>query len=362
MAGPALGAPRLSRPPQQPGQGGGYTYREGANLPKPANFAGPPTPRQTPTGGVAPSKVTGPPPVSTTPSPTAATATHSPAYSAIMGGVNKVAPTASTNVAIPTKPSPLVPNPTGAPTLAKPPFTPAPPPADVFGIQQANDKYTADVAEYMRTLQDAAIAYGDPNVQQGLGLSRDVSPNSALALAAYKAQQSTLGDTNALERLGTLGSTNALQALSTIRDAQQRANLAGLTTYQKALGNYDYYTGAAQMAKTNAIFPFQQDITQNALNQMPTTTTTPSGAFGTGTTNVRSKVPTGLAKAPKTGKAPTIKSAKVPTPKGRLPSVGRGRAGNVPSNKPGKPPKVGKVSKKSARSSKTGGIRIPPMA
>jgi hypothetical protein len=190
----------------------------------------------------------------------------------------------------------------------------------------------------------------------GLGLGTTVNPNSTLAMAALRAQNSQLAATSARERAGTLFSSLALQDRQNIMDAQQRAQLGGWNTYQNALGNFNLAMTRAQAAQQQAIDNANLDERQNALNQLPTANTA-AGGFQTGTTNIRSRVPAPSPKAPAKAKTPTLKGPQVPKTKGKLPSVGSKKA--PVSNKPTKPSTVKKVTAKKPTTKKST-TTVPP--
>jgi len=185
-------------------------------------------------------------------------------------------------------------------------------------------------------VQNAAMAYGDPAIMAQFGLGNIVNPNSALALAALKAQQTQQSDLARRVSQGTLGSTMAAQDIGNIASAQQRADLAGYQRYQNALSTYNLAMARAQNARDIATANARLDERQAAINQLPTAQTTAGGGFETGTTNVRARVPVGLQRAARAGKAPTLKAYRGTKPTKRL----GGKASKGPRTPSVRPPKV----------------------
>lgn len=168
--------------------------------------------------------------------------------------------------------------PGAAATSAPPPA--APTPAQTFNIPldpgdeqskaAAQATYDTSTGSYLRGLQGAAEAYGDPSIMAGLGLGTTVNPNSALALAALKAQQDQQASGNTREQAGTFFSSLHDQDLSDIASAQQRAQLAGYTTYQGALGDYNTNMATALNALNNALNTANIDERAKAIATLPT--------------------------------------------------------------------------------------------
>jgi len=193
-------------------------------------------------------------------------------------------------------------------------------PADQAAIAAANATYGASQAQYQQAMQNAALAYGDPNLMAQWGLPAAPNPNSALALAALRAQQQTQTAENARARTGTFFSSLMGQDLGNIGSAQQRADLLGQQRYNQALANFNINMNRALTDRTNAVNAALADQVTQAANNWPTPDTA-TGSFAPG--NVASptprttavKTPTvakgAKAGAPKAAKVPAIKSSTV---------------------------------------------------
>lgn len=325
--------PTLRRPPQRgPGTGpldtgGSQPYRPPAQEPNPFGpgwshqpahepnpFAAPPSPSQQP-GGNAQALMSAAIGSSTKNLPPGSTGGHN-----VGGGGTKTLPPGSTGGygygAPPTPaaaPPPTAPSggpmrgggPTVEPTHPTVTTPGAPPgvPDTTFNVplvpsdEAAKAKAIADYgdvsANEMAAIQAAAMGYGDPSLMAQWGLTPSANPNSALALAALRAQQQTQTAEANRERAGTFFSSLMGQDLGNIGNSQQRAQLAGYMKYQNALAAFNRAMTAAQQARDLTINAANADERQNALNTLPTPQGTGSGGFeGGGNQNITSKVPT----------------------------------------------------------------------
>lgn len=214
--------------------------------------------------------------------------------------------------------SPRIPSATGGYTGAQPAAPPAAvpganpnplpiDPTDQNTIATANANYGNTAAAQNEAMYQAAMAYGDPTTMSQWGLPV-TNPNSALALAALKAQQTTLADQNARGKNDTLFSSLAQTDLGNIASQQQRSDLAGYQTYQTALAKFNAAMTQALTNKQSAIGGAQANEVTNAQNNLPTADTATGGAATGTATNANTAPATGI-KAPKTSKG-----AKVPKP------------------------------------------------
>lgn len=226
-------------------------------------------------------------------------------------------------------PAPSAPAAPASPPPGSPPYNIGTVPADELAKGAAQGTYDSSTSGYMAAIQAAAQAYGDPGVMAQWGLGSTVNPNSALALAALKAQQDTQTAGNTREQAGTYFSSLHDQDLSDIAGAQSRSDLAGYQTYQGALGDYGRNMTDALNTLNNSINSANLDERQNAINNLPTPSTA-SGGFQGGSTSVTSKVPTTAQKA--SNAASKLKSTQTTASKtkSKLPSVGS--PGKVVSN------------------------------
>jgi hypothetical protein len=216
--------------------------------------------------------------------------------------------------------------PGGIPTL--PPDSGAPPgtpdtgfnipllPQDEAIIQAANQDYTNQVASANLGMGQAASAYGDPTQMARFGVG-GINPNSALALAALRAQQQQQLATQRRGSADTLFSSLALQDRGTIDAAHQRADLAGYQKYQSSLAKFNGALIAAQTARDKAINAARADERAAAIANLPTPNTASGGApssTATGSKSVASSAGTGTShgkpvvppKAPGKGAAPKV--------------------------------------------------------
>jgi hypothetical protein len=177
-------------------------------------------------------------------------------------------------------------------------------------------------------MYQAAEAYGDPTVEGQWGPS-SVNPNSALALAALKAQEQTQATQNSLGKNDTLFSSIAGQDYNTIAGTQQRADLAGYQKYQAALAKFNAALAQASTTETSTIGGAQADERQNAINNLPTPDTA-TGSAAAGTNNAGTTTAGGI-KTPKVGKGAKVSTTtKVKVPKA---STGKTSVPKVSSRK-----------------------------
>jgi len=336
------------------------------------SVAKPPAPRQTPTGGARPTQGAAVPAARTTaPKPLVngavrqqvggtgqATAPRPPAAKTPLGTMGSGRPSGLAPAGTPAKPSGGVTPPTGStaagakggppipgappglpnttPTVPNPPVTaganpnPIPlDPTDEAAKMAAQATYNNAQATGNLGMQNAALAYGDPSLMGQWGLPATVNPNSALALAALRAQQQTQRAEDARARAGTFFSSLMGQDVNTIGGAQQRADLAGYQKYQDALAKFGLAMQGAQGTEQSAINAANADERAKALANLPTPDTA-TGSFAPG--NVATPTPrtTGI-KTPK-----TTKGAKAPTPKTKAPPAVKSKTATglkVPSRK-----------------------------
>lgn len=154
---------------------------------------------------------------------------------------------------------------------------------------------------YGENAYNAALAYGDPTQEARFGLAAP-NPNSALALAALKAQQQTEADRNARGRNDTLFSSLAQEDLGRIGATQQRADLAGYQRYQAALAKFNSALNTAGSNYTAAGRSADADEAAKALANL-TTPDQASGSAPAGTNNAGTTTPKGIhsPNVPKTG-------------------------------------------------------------
>lgn len=150
-------------------------------------------------------------------------------------------------------------------------------PLDEAAIQGANQDFSDQSAAANLGIGQAAFAYGDPTQMQRFGVGA-INPNSALALAALRAQQEQQASTNARGSAGTLFSSLALQDRSRIGAEQQRADLLGNTRYQAALARFNGALDTARTARDKTINTARADERTQAISNLPTANTA-SGGF-----------------------------------------------------------------------------------
>lgn len=221
-------------------------------------------------------------------------------------------------------------------------------PQDEASIANANRAYSDAEAAANYGMGQAAFAYGDPTQMARFGVGT-VNPNSALALAALKAQQQQEASTLSRGRAGTVNSSLALEDASRISSGQQRADLAANVKYQQALARFNQTLVAAQAARDSAINSAQADERAAALQNLPTANTASGGFPSSTATGSKSIATRGGTGGTKTGAAPRGARGTKPAKNPSVPKVGKGRAASKSSStvrSPGKvsvrkPPRVG---------------------
>ena len=213
-------------------------------------------------------------------------------------------------------------------------------PADEQAKTNALADYGTTMGGLNLGLQNAAMAYGDPTLEASLGLAPSPNPNSALAMAALKAQLAGEANTARMESNNTVFSS--LNQLNTqrIADAQQRAQLQGYQRYQNALANFNQKMGLAAKARDTSIDTANTDERNTAIANLPNANTATGGFKGS--TNQGKKAGKPSTVAPKT-KIAQPKSSSVQVPKtGKGKSAGKSKS-SVKSVSPvsvKKPPKA----------------------
>lgn len=174
--------------------------------------------------------------------------------------------------------------PAGSPDPGMPNTTPANPyagipliPGDENTISGAQATFGNQQAEGNEAMYRAAMNYGDPTTMSQWGLPV-TNPNSALAMAALKAQQQTQADQNARGRSDTLFSSLAQKDLGTIGATQQREDLAGYQKYEEALANFRAAMATDTTNAQTTIGGAQADERQQALNNLSTPDTAAGAA------------------------------------------------------------------------------------
>lgn len=300
-------APSIKPPKLNPDQGttGSVNSVSSQSLaPPPSQIASPPTAKQSPTGGSNLAK---------TAAKNLATGAGGTTGSQNTIGSQSLAPAPSGS------PDPGMPNttpvnsaqdiataglaPPSAPPATTTPATPSATapliPTDEANITNAQSSYGITDAGLRQQMYNAAMAYGDPTTEAQWGMPV-TNPNSALALAALKAQNQTLADQNSRGSNGTLFSSLALQDQGNIASAQQRADLAGYQKYQTANDKFNLSLAQAEQALQGTTNSARADERQQAIAGLPQPDTTAASPLKT--------TPTTTAKAPKPVKPPKAKS------------------------------------------------------
>lgn len=211
-------------------------------------------------------------------------------------------------------------------------------PQDEASIQGAQQDFSDQTAAANLGIGQAAFAYGDPTQMQRFGVG-SINPNSALAMAALRAQEQQQASTNARGRAGTLFSGLALQDRSRIGAAQQRADLLGNTRYQAALARFNAALTTARTTRDKTINSARADERSAAIANLPTANTASGGFPSTTSTGSKS-----ISKGPKASSTKTQKGSTVTVPKtgkaGKPSSTSAGTVHKPSSSTVKKPPKA----------------------
>lgn len=172
--------------------------------------------------------------------------------------------------------------------------------------------YNDTVNSLNQGMGTAAFAYGDPTAMQQFNVGT-VNPNSALAIAALNAQNANQANGNNMEENNTNFSSLNQQNQQKIADAESRAQLAGKTRYQTALGKFNLAIQAAADARDQTINNANADERTQYLNNLPTTAPATNNAAVAST-----PAPATPAAAPAPTAKPEIGVAKAAPPKGSI--------------------------------------------
>lgn len=206
-----------------------------------------------------------------------------------------------------------------------------------------------DLASGLRLgMQNAATAYGDPQLMSQWGLTASPNPNSALALAALKAQLANRTNDARMTNNGTFFSSINQFNRGQIADAQQRVDLNAYQKYQNALANFNMKMAQAAGVRDKTIDAANLDERNTAIANLPTANTATGGFQGSTSQGKHAGKPstTGIPGPGKGGGKLSTKTGKVNVPKAG--KAGRGRSSSTKVVKPGSVSvkKVGKLGKR----------------
>lgn len=228
------------------------------------------------------------------------------------GSINPAAPSstpgAATGPPVVTTPG----APPGVPATTPPAYAIPPIATDEAAKQAAITAYNDAAAQGKQGLSTAAMNYGDPSLDGGV-----VNPNSALAVAALRAQNEGQSNYARMEDNNTVFSGINMRNVGQIQTAQQRADLLGYQKYQNALGKFNLLLQQASDDRDKAIAAANADEATAAATALPTSPTQTGTQTGSGKSVAAvkgskvtvPKVSTKVTKVATTGKATAAKTA-----------------------------------------------------